>query len=240
MMILYKISTILIAAFALPLFIIIGILYIITLSVLPHKKFIITNWTAKIILLLLGVRLVVNKSFPNDRPYFVMYNHTSFIDAFIFFSFAKGKFTGIAAQKNFNIPLFGWMAKKLNAIPIEKGNIASSLGSLKHAEDRLLEGYHICILPEGTRSLDGKLQPFKKGGFHMAINTNAPILPIGVIGGFQFKPRNRWYFIPGKVVVNIGDPIDTAGYNVEKIDDLVQITYKTIDALAKEGSKNVH
>ena len=76
------------------------------------------------------------------------------------------------------------MAKKFKAIPIERGNLKSSIKSLEEAERRLAEGYHICILPEGTRSLDGKMLEFKKGGFHMAINTKAQILPIGISGAF--------------------------------------------------------
>ena len=225
--------TIFIACLALPLFMCTGMLYIIIITIVPSKRFYATNLAARFILFFLGAKMVINKPFPGGGPYFVMYNHTSFIDAFVFFSFASGKFTGIAAKKNFKIPIFGWMAKKFKAIPIERGNLKSSIKSLEKAEKRLKEGYHICILPEGTRSLDGKMLEFKKGGFHMAINTKAQILPIGISGAFTYKPKNRWFLKPGPVHVNIGDPIDASQYSIDSIQDLINTTYQHINSLSK-------
>ena len=229
----YKILTPIIICIAVPVLIVCAMIYISVIVAFPSLKFKATNIIAQIVLSFLGVKIKLNKSFPNGGPFFVMYNHTSFIDAFIFFSFATGRFTGITAKKNYKIPVFGWMAKQFKAIPIDRNNLKDAIKSMNTAEQRLKEGYHICILPEGTRSLDGNMLAFKKGGFHMAINTGAKILPIGVSGAFKYKPKNRWFIIPGAVHVNIGEPIDASRYTSQEISELINITYQHIYSLSK-------
>ena len=77
--------------------------------------------------------------------------------------------------------------KRINAIPIHRFNHAKAIDALKTAESQIKQGYHIAIFPEGTRTITGKLNKFKKGGFHMAINTNTKILPIIVQGLYEIK-----------------------------------------------------
>ena len=85
------------------------------------------------------------------------------------------------------------------------------------AQKRLKQGLSICIFPEGTRTITGKLNPLKKGGFHMAKNTNTKILPIAVKGFFQIKPKNRWTINKGKAIMLIGHPIHVVDKTVEEI-----------------------
>ena len=76
---------------------------------------------------------------------------------------------------------------------------------------------NVGIMPEGSRTKDGKMQPFKKGGFHMAMNTSTSILPVGVPGVFSIKPKNRWWIKPGKIIINIGAPIDSKNKSVDNL-----------------------
>ena len=111
--------------------------------------------------------------FPDDGPYILMHNHTSFLDLFFLPTVIKGKYTGVVADKNFKIPLIGSILHRLNAIPIHRFNHAKAIDAIKVAEQKIQDGYHIAIFPEGTRTIDGKLQKFKKGGFiHLYSHTS--------------------------------------------------------------------
>ncbi|MBC8256419.1 MAG: 1-acyl-sn-glycerol-3-phosphate acyltransferase [Candidatus Marinimicrobia bacterium] len=155
----------------------------------------------------------IRGEFPSDGTYIIMMNHSSFLDVFIFPLIPKGAWTGITAVENFKIPVFSSIIKRIQAIPIERKNRQAAFESIKKAEDVLKQGIHIGILPEGTRPLDGKMRELKKGGFHMAINTNTAILPVGVSGAYSFKPKDRWWMKPGSISINIGAPTNVSEYS---------------------------
>ena len=89
----------------------------------------------------------------------------------------------------------------------------------------------MAILPEGTRTLDGHLRPFKKGGFHMAINTNTPILPIGAVLPFNYKPKNRWLLKPCIIDMYIGKETNIKEYNKLGVNGLLLQVENQIKAL---------
>ena len=160
-----------------------------------------------------GIRTKIHGFFPKKTQYIVMMNHSSFLDMFLYPLIVSGKWTGITAKENFKYPLLSTVLKKMNAIPIKRTNKIGAIKTIKIAEEKIKRGYHIGIMPEGARTLDGHLLPFKKGGFHMALNTKTPILPIGVSGAFMAKPRNRWWIRPGNVIIKIGQPIEVDKFN---------------------------
>ena len=191
--------------------------------------------------IMLSALLVLPKikgGFPSGGTYIIMMNHSSFLDVFIFPLVPRGAWTGITAAENFKIPIFSTIIKRIQAIPIERKNRQAAFESIKQAEDVLKQGIHIGILPEGTRTLDGKIKPLKKGGFHMAINTNTPIIPVGVSGAFDFKPKNRWWMKPGLVTVNIGDPISINDYTALGVDGLSTKVEKLLKSLSGETNEN--
>ena len=191
--------------------------------------------------IMLSALLVLPKikgGFPSDGTYIIMMNHSSFLDVFIFPLVPRGAWTGITAVENFKIPIFSTIIKRIQAIPIERKNRKAAFESIKHAENVLKLGIHIGILPEGTRTLDGKIKPLKKGGFHMAIKTNTPIIPVGVSGAFEFKPKNRWWMKPGLVTVNIGDPISINDYTALGVDGLSTKVEKLLKSLSGETNEN--
>ena len=191
--------------------------------------------------IMLSALLVLPKikgEFPSEGTYIIMMNHSSFLDVFIFPLIPRGSWTGVTAIENFKIPIFSTIIKRIQAIPIERKNRKAAFESIKQAENVLKQGIHIGILPEGTRTLDGKIKPLKKGGFHMAINTNTPIIPVGVSGAFEFKPKNRWWMKPGLVTVNIGDPISINDYTTLGVDGLSTKVKKLIKSLSGETNEN--
>ena len=176
--------------------------------------------------------------FPSEGTYIIMMNHSSFLDVFIFPLVPRGAWTGITATENFKIPIFSTIIKRIQAIPIERKNRQAAFESIKQAENVLKQGIHIGILPEGTRTLDGKIKPLKKGGFHMAINTNTPIIPVGISGAFEFKPKNRWWMRPGSITVNIGDPIPADDYDLLGVNELSEKVSQILKSLSGETHGN--
>ena len=167
----------------------------------------------RLIVALAGVRLRVVGEFPREGTYIVMANHTSFVDLFVLPTFLRGRFTGVMAEEMMRYPLLEAVLKKMRIVPIVRQDQDQALASLKVAEEALHAGYHVVILPEGTRSLDGRLRPFKSGGFYMAVAARAPILPVGITGAFEYKPKKRWTIDPGPVTVNIGRPVSPQEYD---------------------------
>ena len=177
----------------------------------------------------------IKGQFPAEGTYIIMMNHSSFIDVFIFPLIPKGAWTGITATENFKIPVFSTIINRIQAIPIERKNRDAAIQSIKKAELVLKQGIHIGILPEGTRTIGGEMRGFKKGGFHMAINTKTPIIPVGVVGAYNFKPKDRWWMRPGPISINIGRPTNIAEYADLGVDGLKNRVELSIKELSGES-----
>lgn len=216
-------------------FILFGTLFIL-IGFLPNKYiFAYIPYFCRVLLFSMGVIVRIHGKFPDDGPFVLMFNHGSFIDPFVYAGIIKGKFTGVVAAKNYKIPIFGMMLKKFRAIPIHRKNRKKAIESIRLAENLIKnEGYHIAILPEGTRTLDGNLKSFKKGGFHMAINTNTPILPIGAVLPFNYKPKNKWTLRPGIINVYIGTPTKASDYERLGVHGLLDLVENKIRYLIQE------
>jgi 1-acyl-sn-glycerol-3-phosphate acyltransferase len=161
-------------------------------------------------------------SFPKNGTFIIMMNHSSFLDIFLFPLFMQGIWSGVTAQENFKYPILSTILKRLNAISIDRTNKKMAIQSIYLAEQAINTGYHIGIYPEGSRTITGRMGPLKKGGFHMAINTQTPILPVGISGVFSVKPKNRWWMKPGPIVINIGKPICVNKESSGNINNLVK------------------
>ena len=216
-------------------FVIGGLIFLITAIISQKLMFQYINYFCHILMFCMGVRINIKGEFPNTQGQFViMSNHASFIDVFVVPPSIQGKFTAIVADKNFKIPLFGSLLKKIKAVPVIRGNKEAAIQSIKLAEKVIhKDKYHMVILPEGTRTLDGKLQKFKKGGFHMAINTQTPILLIVHRETHLYKPKNRWILSPRTIDVVIGPIIKTDGYDANNIHKLIDKTWNEMNHLLK-------
>ena len=226
------IKSILIYLFSLFVFIPIGILFIITSFILPtHLMYKSATAVCWLMLKSLFVKLEIDGDIPSPGGRIYMFNHSSFIDVFLFAYLTPGNITAVIAKENYNIPVWGAMLKRFRAIPIERKNKDSAIQTINIAEDRLSNGYDVILLPEGPRTLSGNLKRFKKGGFHMAINTNAPIVPVGCIGAYEFKPKDRWTLSPGTVKLICGKPIDPSTYSTLGLNGLVSKVEQEIQQL---------
>jgi len=180
----------------------------------------------------MGVIIRVKGEFPKGGPFVIMSNHGSFIDSFVVPPSIQGTYTAIVAEKNFKIPLFKNVLRKLKAVSVNRSNRKSALKSIQFAEQVIhSDGCHMVILPEGTRTLDGKLQQFKKGGFYMALNTKTPILLIVHRNTHLYKPKNRWTLSPRIIDVVIGPVIDVEQYSIDTIKELMDNTWTEMNNL---------
>ena len=196
---------------------------LITKLVVPFCKLMITAF---------GCRVKIFGDFPKNETFVIMANHVSFLDVFaVPCSFATNKkFSAVAASKNFKIPIYATFLKKLNVISIDRSNREQSIKGIQQAEKVLKDDYHITILPEGTRTPTGELGTFKKGGFHLAVNTKANILPIVTKGLFKIKPINSWIIKPGLIEVHIKKPIITKDKTVnELLEETRNVFLKTLN-----------
>jgi 1-acyl-sn-glycerol-3-phosphate acyltransferase len=146
----------------------------------------------------------------SEPPYIFMCNHQSTLDIFALLTSLDLPFKWIAKKELFSIPFIGWALKMGKNISLDRGNPRKALRAMNEAACRIKEGMNVIIFPEGTWSKDGRLLPFKKGGFSLALRTGVPVIPVGILGTGQLQPEGC--FIPkakGLVQVKVGQPILT-------------------------------
>ena len=170
---------------------------------------------ARVILGVPGVKLDVTMRtrLEPDRPYIFMPNHASMIDIWAVFAAIPSPFRFIAKKQLARIPLFGWAMAAGRFIFIDRQNPL--------AARRIRSGQSVVIFPEGTRTRDGRLCPFKKGGFRLAIDSGAAIVPVAIRGSRALMPRGAALIRAGTVTVEVGEPIPTAGLAIADRDALI-------------------
>ncbi len=215
--------------FAVSIFIMFSLLYVIPRSkVNLILKPMCWTWC-----LLAGQWLIKKGDFPDpeNQPYIYMFNHASMFDQFMIGAYVSHYLTAVAAIEVFNYPFFGIILKKYGIIPIIRKNIKKAMNSLITAENAIKVGTSILIAPEGTRTTSGDLGKFKKGPFHLAKNSRATIIPIGLIGAYRAKNKKDWRLTPGKLYVKIGDPITFSSFKNMSIEELRDYTREKIEML---------
>ena len=234
-MIFYIPLTLILYAMSFPVFLLSSIsMFLISLISMPLFYNSI-KYFCRVILFSMALCPKIIGSFPKNGTFIIMMNHSSFLDIFLFPLFMQGMWSGVTAKENFKYPILSTILQRLNAISIDRTNKKNALQSIYLAEQAIYKGYHIGILPEGSRTITGKIGILKKGGFHMAINTQTPILPIGISGAFSVKPKNRWWMKPGPIIINIGKPIFLNNKNKVSINNLVKIVESKLKFLSGES-----
>lgn len=141
-------------------------------------------------------------------PCLYMANHQSFVDIWVTAPVLPDVTRFLAKQSLFRIPVFGWSMSIAGFVPIDRSNRRKALASLRRAAGVVRAGHPLILFPEGTRSRDGQLGPFKKGAFYMALQVGAPIVPVAISGSWKVLPRGGFRVCPGKVRVEFAPPVD--------------------------------
>lgn len=169
-----------------------------------------------------GVDLTVEgiEHLPAQGPVVYMSNHQGNFDIPILFAALPVQFRWLAKAELFRIPLFGLTMRIAGYIPVERHDRRLAIQSMNQAAQRVADGASIMIFPEGTRSPDGKLLPFKKGGFVLALQAQAPIVAIAIDGSAALMLKSSWLIRSGKVRVRIFPALPTAGLGMKDRDVL--------------------
>jgi 1-acyl-sn-glycerol-3-phosphate acyltransferase len=158
---------------------------------------------------------------PTDkrRPYVVVANHESFVDMLLI-SHLPIEMKWLSKETFFKIPLVGWMMRMAGDVKVVRGDRTSGAAALRACHDRLQKKVSVMIFPEGTRTADGSLGPFKDGAFRLAIESGAPILPLVVHGTRSALRKHDWRFGDTEAEVRVLQPIPTEDLTEADIPEL--------------------
>jgi 1-acyl-sn-glycerol-3-phosphate acyltransferase len=162
------------------------------------------------------------------QSYIIISNHQSEFDILALVTTLGIQFRWIIKKELKKVPLFGYALYKSRNIFIDRSNTKEAIKSINEGIDRLPKGASAMFFAEGTRSDDGSIQEFKKGGFIMAIEKGLPILPVTVNGSRKVLPKKSLVFSSGPIEVIIGEPVETLGCSHEMIKDLMDKTRRII------------
>jgi 1-acyl-sn-glycerol-3-phosphate acyltransferase len=189
-------------------------------------------WTW-IILRVGGIRLRITglENLDPKRQYVFIANHQSNIDIPVLVqALPEFQLRWLAKKELLRVPFLGWAMWATKHVTVDRSDPQDALLSLARAKERLGAGISLVIYPEGTRSRDGRLQRFKKGGFLLAVQTNTPIVPITVNGSATLLPAGSWRLRPGAIAITIDKPVSVEGFRPGNLRLLVNQVRATIDA----------
>ena len=135
------------------------------------------------------------------------------------------------------VPILGQAMRLVGYIGIEKTEPRKAIESINRAVEKIHKGASVLIFPEGTRNAEGRVQPFKKGGFVMAVDTGAPIVPVILRGSRSIMAKGSWRINSGNVILSIEKPIDTSGFTRETKEDLIKKVRGVICEVFEKGKK---
>ncbi|NWF92105.1 MAG: 1-acyl-sn-glycerol-3-phosphate acyltransferase [Syntrophaceae bacterium] len=174
------------------------------------------------------VRLEGMDRLKGEGPYIFMSNHQGSYDIFVLLGYLPFQFKWLAKKELFSIPFFGWTMAAAGYISIDREGTRKTVEAMNEAAQKIRDGMSVVVFPEGSRSPDGSIQPFKKGGFTLAIKSRAPIVPIAIHGSREVMPKGRLKAVPGEIRVRVGDPIETRNYSLKERASLMEKVRETI------------
>lgn len=179
---------------------------------------------AKTILKVCGVKVELQGYEPiqGNLPRIYMANHCSYFDIFALLSALPVDFKFIVKQELMEIPVFGHAMKRAGYIGIQREEPRKALKSMHEAAERIRSGASVMIFPEGTRSDDGRLQPFKPGGFHLALRSGCDIVPITITGSHPIVPKGSWKIRKGTIRVIVGEAIPLKGQSRKNLAQVME------------------
>jgi len=169
------------------------------------------------------------------QSYIIISNHQSQYDILALVTTLGIQFRWIIKREILKVPIFGYALYAARNIFIDRSDTARAIESIHKGLDRLPTGASVMVFAEGTRSADGRIQEFKKGGFMTAIMRKLPILPVTVNGSRRVLPKGNLVVKPGKIQVVVGDPIETHGYTTATVQKLINKTRTVIMANFDSG-----
>jgi len=182
-----------------------------------------------------GVRVRVSREDPlppNGRRIYVA-NHQSLFDIPALLATLPGEVRFLAKASLFRYPVFGQAIRAGGFIPVDRRDSGSARESFTAAIAGLERGVSILLFPEAERTLDGRVLPFQKGGFLLALKSGLPVVPVGVDGTFWVQHRKSFIIRPGRVDIRYGRPVDLSGESVRRLNPRIEEVRSRVAELAR-------
>ncbi|HEY6173494.1 MAG TPA: lysophospholipid acyltransferase family protein [Kofleriaceae bacterium] len=178
------------------------------------------RWFGRRVVELLDIQLTASGAeYVPQRAVVYMSNHQSHLDIpMLYATLPSATIRMLAKAELFRIPLWGRSLRAAEFVEVDRSHHTRAVQSIEHAARLLRDGVSIYLAPEGTRSIDGRIGKLKKGGFHLALGTGAPIVPVAIRGTIDILPPGGKVMRSGQPVsVQIGRPIEVAGRDMSDL-----------------------
>ena len=189
------------------------------------------RWAMRVSRRVLGIKVEISgldRIAPRTACIF-MPNHASFLDGPLVMMLIPGAARAILKKSVLRIPVVGIVMRFVGFIPVDRKGAEGGKRSIVRAASLMRErGYSFLVFPEGTRSRDGNLQAFRRGGFFLAFASGAPIVPVTIGGTFELMPKGQWYARPGRVSVVFHEPVPVAGTTPQTMAELMEHARRVI------------
>src|SRR5579864_7615007 len=219
-------------------FVLCSLLVLLGMVVDPRKN----DWPQRVffrnILRLAGVRLAVHRShgFDPKRTSLFVCNHVNIFDPFVTYSAIPQFVRGFELESHFKVPIYGWMMGRFGNVPVPDTPSREGLEIMTmRAREALDSGISLIAFAEGSRTRDGRVHEFKKGIFKIAQRYGIPIVPMSIVGSYEFFQTGNWMLYPGKITVYLHDTIETARIGRADIDALRRRVQEIVSAPVEES-----
>ncbi len=194
-------------------------------------------WVARVGVRIAGVRwkLIGLEKLPMTSNYIFMSNHVSNVDPPLLIPLLPRRVTVMVKKELFKLPILGRAMRMADFVPIDRSNRDAAIGSVREAATIVRKGLDLVVFPEGTRSPDGRLLPFKKGSFYLAMDTGVPIVPVTILGTEELLPKGSVLARPGTVSIVFHSPIDPKEFKDR--DELVEAVRASVASALPEGRR---
>ncbi len=170
----------------------------------------------------------------SGTSYVIVANHQSFYDIYVLYGWLGVDFKWVMKKELEKVPILGPACKTLGHIFIDRSDTKKAVETINAAKTKIVNGTSVVFFPEGSRSNDGIMKPFKKGAFKMALDLGLPILPVTICGTRKILPKGGIDLRPGGVTMTISRPISVKNYTEENMGDLMDKVRKVMNASLEE------
>jgi len=188
----------------------------------PDFMYFSTMRAVRLALRIAGIRVRI-EGLENIPPGVCIFaaNHVSNMDPLAFVPAIPRRVSLLAKKEVFRIPILSKAMRLAKLIPVDREDREAAASSVDTAVEYLKEGLSFAVYPEGTRSRDGRLLPFKKGTFLMAIQAGVPIVPVSIVGAQALMRKGEWVLRPGEVTIRFGPAVDASRYSLDQRGELL-------------------
>ena len=171
-----------------------------------------------------------------SRSYIFMSNHASNLDPPVFVPNIPGRCSVFFKKEVLRVPIFGTVLKMADMVPVDRRNREAAIESVHAAAAVLNHGLNMVVFPEGTRSRDGRLLPFKKGPFHLAVEAGVPVVPVTLLGTYECWPKGQFASRGGTTTVVFHPPIEPSEFGSREA--LMMTVREVIASALPEDKRN--